>query len=149
NWEVEGVARVRVYGRKTGNSSAAWQQEFAVAVGGYSNFLSSQSQGATGSPDIENVPEDDGAPKSKPTPTSSSSQSPLQPVLRVLIVIGMILVAVGAYFILEQSQSDEPEARAEQATGNRQQAIGSSRQQVGDSLPTQSVLRQSSIAITR
>ncbi|NMG59822.1 hypothetical protein E1H12_15170 [Geitlerinema sp. P-1104] len=111
NWEVEGVARVRVYGRQTGNSVAAWQQEFAVAVGGYSNFLSSQSQGATGSPEVEASQEAGG--HSKPTPPTSHSSSHLHPLWRLVFLLGMILIAVGAYLILEQSQSDEPEARAE------------------------------------
>ncbi len=101
NWEVEGVDRVRVYGRKTGSSAAAWQQEFAVAVGGYSNLLFSQSQGATGSPEHE-----EGSAAKSP---SSRSHGPSQmgPVLKGILLIVVVLLAVGAYFLLQQSQSDE------------------------------------------
>ncbi|USR91923.1 hypothetical protein NEA10_04120 [Phormidium yuhuli AB48] len=107
NWEVEGVDRVRVYGRQTGHSVAAWQQEFAVAVGGYSNFLFSQSQGATGSPDVENSQEDKASSDSMSPTSHPHSHPPSRLLLKVLLLLGMLLMAVGAYFILEQSQSDE------------------------------------------
>jgi len=112
NWEVEGVDRVRVYGRKTGNSAAAWQQEFAVAVGGYSNLLFSQSQGATGSPEPEGGAEEGSAAKSP----SSTSHGPSQmgPVLKGILLIVVVLLAVGAYFLLQQSQSDESDTTQEQ-----------------------------------
>lgn len=114
NWEIEGIDRVRVYGRKNGNSAAAWQQEFAVAVGGYSNLLFSQSQGATGSRELEGRSEDGSTPKLKSPTTHASSQ--IRPVWKGLILIVVVLLAVGAFFLLQQSQSDESDIQLEQLT---------------------------------
>lgn len=98
NWEVQGVERVRVYGRQLGETAAAWQQEFAVAVGGYSNLLFSQSRGTT------NAPATDTQPTEKPPAPSLKKRHRNW---MVLVLLVSVTVAIAAFVALELSGDDE------------------------------------------
>ncbi|MBP0000028.1 MAG: hypothetical protein J7641_13700 [Cyanobacteria bacterium SID2] len=97
HWEIEGIERVRVYGRKTGELAAAWNQEFAVAVGGYSNLLFSHSRGTTGTPEIDNSP-----PISQPPKPARPKSSP-RIFVGIFIFIAIVFVSIGAYIVLQNS----------------------------------------------
>ncbi len=98
NLEIEGIDRVRVYGRRSGEDTVDWNQEFAVAVGGYSNLLFSHSRSTTGSPNLDSP-----SPSPTPPPSKPKSQKPgSRIVVGVAIVVALILVAIGGYILLQQ-----------------------------------------------
>ncbi|MDC0834643.1 hypothetical protein POG22_16765 [Geitlerinema sp. CS-897] len=102
NLEIEGVDRVRVYGRRSGEDKVDWNQEFAVAVGGYSNLLFSHSHGTTGSPEM-----DFPSPTPTPPPPKPKSQKPGSHIfVGVAIVVALILVTIGGFVLLQQFSND-------------------------------------------
>lgn len=109
NWDIDGIERVRVYGRQSGSNVAVWQQEFAVAVGGYSNFLFSQSRGTTNAPETDKKP----LPPQKPQPKPDRSSNQLQR-WAVWIVLASIVLGLGAYFLLQQPTSEDSPSEASQ-----------------------------------
>lgn len=113
NLESETIARAIVYGRQQGQEKPAWNQEFALAVGGYSHLVSSQSysipptlaQDETQTSDFgsTNSPE----PDSPPSAQKSTPDRKCGPMALAAIVSALLVAIALAYLALNSDSPSE------------------------------------------
>ncbi|MDY6936194.1 MAG: hypothetical protein SWY16_00900 [Cyanobacteriota bacterium] len=115
NLESESITRAIVYGRLQGQEKPAWNQEFALAVGGYSNLVSSQSHSfpltlAQDATDTGNSLESELPPaasqarelnQDKPKPKSRIS-----PVAIAFIILAGLVAIASVYWVVSSNAPD-------------------------------------------
>ncbi|MBE9040349.1 hypothetical protein IQ235_06025 [Oscillatoriales cyanobacterium LEGE 11467] len=108
NLESETITRAIVYGRQQGQEKPAWNQEFALAVGGYSNLVSSQSHSIpqtlsqdTTHTDFQIEPTTTDSPQ---TESQSAPRRKFSP-MAIAAIVSAVLVAIAAVYLAFNSNS--------------------------------------------